>query len=346
VTTKRNVTIVDIAREAGVSTATVSNAINNRRYVESTTKLRVHAAAERLGYFPNLHARRLRTGRIGAIGLFSSMPFAVSGGESRLGFLMEIAATAAMTSLEGGVALVLVPPISAAAPPLDSLAIDGALVLEPMAADPFVAQLIERNIPVVTIGRQPDAATPLPCVDIRSAESASVLLDDLVASEAQHIALIVGNARRNSYVQSEDVYKRIAAKHRMKSIVCRIDENGGEDAGYDATLKLMRDHPEVDAIFVAVDSFAIGAVRALGELRLPIPQKVRLVTRYDGVLARQSTPPLTAVNIHLPDVATAAVDLLLRIINGTATTLEALAPLPVLVKRRSSETPAAPKSRR
>ena len=91
----RRVTILDIAREMGVAPSTVSNALSGKRYVDPALVERVKMTAERLGYRPNPVARRLRSGRASAIGLFSAMPFAVAGGASRLGFMMEIAATAA-----------------------------------------------------------------------------------------------------------------------------------------------------------------------------------------------------------------------------------------------------------
>src|SRR5262245_14035982 len=102
-------TIVDIARRVGMSAATVSNALTGRRPVDPETRERIQAAARELGYSPNLRARRLRTGRADTIAIFSSMSFAVAGGRARLGFTMEIAATAAQRAMEKGIALILVP---------------------------------------------------------------------------------------------------------------------------------------------------------------------------------------------------------------------------------------------
>jgi transcriptional regulator, LacI family len=105
----RRVTIKDVAREAGVSPTTVSHALNHRGQVDSRTRERVEQAARTLGYRPNRNAQRLRTGEAHMIVLLSSMPFAVSGGPSRLGFMMEIAAVAAAAALDRGLALVLAP---------------------------------------------------------------------------------------------------------------------------------------------------------------------------------------------------------------------------------------------
>src|SRR5579884_2093274 len=123
-------TITDVAKAAGVARSTASDALNGRRYVDARTRARVVETARALGYRPNLRARRLRTGAAQAIALISSMPFAIAGGPSRLGFFMEIAAAAAETALPHGFAMILVPPLETR-PGLDYLDVDGAIVVEP-----------------------------------------------------------------------------------------------------------------------------------------------------------------------------------------------------------------------
>lgn len=80
------VTISDVARQAGVSVTTVSHALNGRGQVDPATRQKVEEVARELGYTPNRHAQKLRGGGSNMIALMSSMPFAVAGGPSRLGF--------------------------------------------------------------------------------------------------------------------------------------------------------------------------------------------------------------------------------------------------------------------
>ncbi len=155
--------------------ASVSNALTGRRKVADATRNIVLAVADRVGYAPNLRARRLRTGRADTIAVFSPMPFAVAAGPSRLGFLMEIAAAAASAALESGIALILVPPMERGRAPFDDLQMDGAIVVEPAADDPDVALLRGRGIPVVSIGRQIGASDPA-FVDLQSELTARLLL--------------------------------------------------------------------------------------------------------------------------------------------------------------------------
>jgi DNA-binding LacI/PurR family transcriptional regulator len=335
---RKRATIVDVARLANVSAATVSNAINNRRYVDAQTKLRIDAAAAQLGYTPNVHARRMRSTGIGTIGLFSSMPFAVSGNVSRFGFLLEIAATAAISALEGGYALLLVPSVANDVPRFEELAIDGAIVVEPDADDPYIEQLRRRAIPFVTVGKQHGAAAGSAAIDLRSAETTQLLIDHLRRMSARRIALITGTTRRNSYVESEDVYAMLARSHGTESIIVRIDEIGGEEAAYAATLRLIDEHPDLDGILASVDTFATGSLRALRSRGIAVPEQVRLATRYDGIRARESRPPLTAVNLHLDVIAAEAVSLLLeQLRSGVSGGLLVRAPDPELVLRRSTD---------
>lgn len=329
-------TIVDVARKIGMSVATVSNALTGRRKVDGATLERVQAAARDLGYTPNLRARRLRMGRADTIAIFSPMPFAVASGPSRLGFLMEIAAAAAAAALENGIALVLVPPLERGRAPLQDMHIDGAIVVEPAASDPEAAILRGRGIPVVSIGRQPGAAG-VPFVDIQSATTARLLLDHLRDRAARRIALIIGDASRNSYLETERVYRRFAAAEKIKPIVLRLDETGGEAVARQQATRLLEEHPEIDAICAPVDVFAVGACKAALDLGRRVPDDLKLVTRYDGPRARECTPALTAVNLHLDEVAVMAVQLLLeRVRGGPGRRASARAPRPELVIRGSS----------
>lgn len=327
-------TLADVARAAGISLATASNALNNRRYVDQATKERVVREAARLGYVPNPRARNLRTGGAHGIALISPMPFAIAGGPSRLGFLMEIASVAATFTIEQGMVLLLVPPVDSVRLNLDHLEIDGALLVEPSAEDPTTAHFAQRGVPVVCIGRQPGA--DIPCVDLQSHATAALLLRHLHEQGARHIALLIGAQARTSHIEAEQAYLELARSQTRPPMICRIDEQGGEAAAQAAVRHLLAERPELDGICAPVDVFAVGAVRALHELGRSIPGDVKLATRYDGILARSCDPPLTAVDLHLPIVAQTACTLLLARLRGETVPVHTALPPPELIPRRSS----------
>ncbi|MFC3109820.1 LacI family DNA-binding transcriptional regulator [Undibacterium arcticum] len=332
----RRLTIRDVAREAGVSLTTVSHSLNDRGYVDPATRAKVKRIAEQLGYRPNLRAQRLRTGRANCIALFSSMPFAVAGGTSRLGFMMEIAAIAAEAALAKGLALMLVPSLESSRELLDGLDIDGALVIEPVADDPQILRLKERGVSIVCIGRQLSTTTPLPYVDLQPALTGRLLLEHLYAQGARRISLLIGAQSRYSYLEVERVYQEFVRDKNLPCFISKADESGGEESGRLTCMQLMADHPEIDAICVPVDAFATGALRALRALEKRVPDDVMLVTRYDGLRARNSEPPMTAVNLHLEEVASLAVELLFEHICADRRRDVVMGPTPQIIARKST----------
>lgn len=311
----RRPTIADVAQAAGVSRTTVSHALNGIGKVDPRTRERIKGVAAELGYRPNLRAQRLRRGQARAIALVSSMPFAVAGGPSRLGFYMEVAAAAAERALVHEYALVLIPPVQSGSA-LYSVDIDGAIVVEPEADDPAVAQLRERGLPYVALGRPTAPDDDAPYVDLHGGRVAELLLDHLRAQGARRPALIVGESTRHSSLDARAAYERAAHAHGWTPLVATAPEEGGEQAGYDRCAALLTEHPGIDALCVLVDAFAVGAVRALRDAGRRIPDDVLVVTRYDGLRARTCEPPLTAVDLRLDRAATAAVELLLARLSG------------------------------
>lgn len=332
---KVRVKLVDVAREAGVSPTTVSHALNDRGYVDQKTREAVKQVALRLGYKPNRHAQRLRTGEANMIVLISSMPFSVAGGPSRLGFLMEIAAVAAGIALDRGLALVLAPPSDTASRLFDQLDVDGVLALEPIADDSLVASFVDRGLPVVSIGRPP--VLGLPYVDLHSATTTHQLLEHLHTQGSRRIALVIGKQQRTSYIEAIVAYQAFTAERGIKPVIHTVDELLGEEGGRLATLELIAQYPEMDAICAPVDAFAAGVIQALHDLGRQVPEDVMVATRYDGLRARNSRPPLTSLNLHLDTVAAQAIDLLLEHLRGETTCRGVDGPAAELIVRESTQ---------
>lgn len=330
----RRVTIADVARVGGVSQTTVSHALNGLGRVDPATRERIRQIAQELGYRPNLRAQRLRRGQSRTIGLVSSMPYAVAAaGPARLGFYMEVAGAAAETALNAGFALVLAPPLESGLA-LDSLDIDGAIVVEPQRDDGVTRRLVERGLAVVTLGPQPGAE--FAHVDLGGAAVGEVLLGHLAAQGARHVALLVGDCERHSYLALRSTYDRFVSERGMASVVVAVPEEGGEESGYAGCVRLLEEYPDLDAVCAGVDAFAVGCVRALRDAGRNVPADVLVATRYDGMLARTCEPPLTAVDLHLGQVADAAVALLLGQLGAEHGGDPVGLPRPVLVPRQSS----------
>lgn len=335
---KKRATIIEVAKEAGVSPATVSNALNSKGYVDVQTHERIKEAISKLGYIPNIRARQLRSGKTNMIGIFSSMPLGVASGPSRLGFMMEISESAAAAALTRGMALVLTPPGTEAISLLNNLQIDGALLIEPSKDDPFLSALKERGIPTVAVGH-PINNSDIASVDTRTNKATALVLEHFYKQGAKQIALMIATTERSSYQDALTTYQQCCETWNMTPKVVRAEECDGEAAGYLSTLELMKKSPQVDAIYASVDAFAVGARKALDELGLRIPEDVMLATRYDGFRARQCNPPLTAVNLQLDQIARHAVSLLLRQLNiapSDGKESAVISDFPELIERTSS----------
>lgn len=328
-------TIADVAREAGVSRTTVSHALNGLGKVNSATRDKVKDVAARLNYRPSVRAQGLRSGRSQALALLSSMPSAVSAGPSQLGFFTELAMGCARTALLKGYVFVLAPP-EGDTNPVDRLDIDGAILLEPTADDPIAAALSDRGIPFVTI----DGPTSQSSVDLHHVETAELLIAHLLERGAKHPALVAGTSVRGSQAAARSAYLAAAERESFTPIIAEADESEGEDAGFRASESILANHPDVDALFIPIDTFASGAVQAGAQAGRTIGCDLLIATRYDGLRARTSVPPLTAVHLGLDEISSQAVDRLVAILDGSPQPgAAASGATPTLVVRESTAGP-------
>ncbi|CAM5666972.1 LacI family transcriptional regulator (Fragment) OS=Streptomyces microflavus OX=1919 GN=G3I39_27470 PE=4 SV=1 [Streptomyces microflavus] len=129
--TSRTVTLLDVARAAGVSKSTVSDALQGSGHVAEATRERVRAVAEQLGYRPNSAARRLRRSSTGAIGLHLPQT------ATRLDYYMNLAFGAVARAQEEGLDVVLLAPAGGASGRVASR-VDGLLVIDPEVGDSAV----------------------------------------------------------------------------------------------------------------------------------------------------------------------------------------------------------------
>lgn len=330
---EQRITIADVAKQAGVSRTTVSHALNGVGQVDPKTRARVKQVAAELNYRPNVRAQRLRSGKAQAIALLSSMSPAVSAGPSQLGFFTELAMGCARTALNRGYVLVLAPPSGKEI--VSTLDIDGAILLEPLPNDPLGAELTARGIPYVTIDNETSTAS----VSLNHGYVARMLLDHLSVQGAKNVGLLISSSERASQQVFKDVYVEFATAHEQAPIIHEVPEEEGEAGAYRGALKLLTEQPHVDALCVPIDAFAVGALAAAKELGREVGQDLLMAARYNGIRAQTASPPLTSVDLHLPEVSGRAVDLLLDHLGAPKPKGErAPLPTPTLIERPSSRS--------
>jgi DNA-binding LacI/PurR family transcriptional regulator len=327
--------IEQVAREAGVSITTVSHVFSGKRPVAPETRSRVLAVAERLRYRPHRAARGLATGRAMIIGVH--FPF---DDESLLldPFFMELLEGCSAAAAEVGYGFLLIRVSPEARFPL-KLALkerrfDGVIVVNPRPDNQLIPLVLQRGIPLVTVGRHlgPDRA---PWVDNDHRSSIAQLVAHLERQGYERPALIVQQSRVSSDQEDmqESFGREMLARGGEALMVHPADFS--EEQGFLHALRLLSGAHPPDAIIAAVDRAALGVLRAARELRVRIPRDLGVASADDTVLARHSDPQLTSMRLRPHALGEAAVETLLAMVEHSTVPENRLLPTE-LVPRAST----------
>ncbi|MBI3945248.1 MAG: LacI family DNA-binding transcriptional regulator [Armatimonadetes bacterium] len=345
------VTLKDVAREAGVAVSTVSRVLGGSPHPMTSvaTRERVIEAAHRLKYRYNLHARRLRTGRSEVVGI---MAWALTWGIS---FTKLHAVERAVRSkgyrtlvryaVEAEDALVQF------AHEFAESAVEGAILLN-FGPDhrEALAMLVEREIPIVSL--EPLEGVKADVVTVDRVSGVYMVTKHLLELGHRRIGMLHGGFEAPRDKERHQGYRQALAEHG-----CPVDERDLvllEGAGvmvsylrgYHAARELLTRRPLPTALFCSNDEAAIGAMKALEEAGLRIPEEMAVVGFDDVDVAAYAPVPLTTVAQPVAEQAAQAVALLFeRIANPEQERPPALVRLkPRLVVRASSGGPVAPET--
>jgi LacI family transcriptional regulator len=312
-------TQADVAKRAGVSRATVSYVLNKRADgripITEETRERVLEAARALGYAPHALARSLRSGLTHTIGLL--IP------DTNNPHYMDILSGVEAEVVAQDYYLVL---ISATLDPererhcLRSLfqqRLDG-LILAPTFPDLLedeIEELLDHTSPVVFVTPYPDADCAY--ADMRG--GAEAMMDHLIALGHRRIGFVHGVARNGLSGARVVVYRE--KSHLPGSVPDeRLIVHCGHTIqdGYQAARQLLAVDAPPTAIWTVNDLLAIGALRAIRERGLRVPEDISLAGFDDIAFAAQLYPPLTTVDIHGMELGRRAARLLFRRIEDPA----------------------------
>lgn len=327
----------DVALEANVSVMTVSNVVNGRGVVAEATRERVTEAMERLGYRVNRAAQSLRTGRTGVIGL--ALPDVDSW------YMAHLTSRIADTVAQRGLKLAIELTGASRAGELESLAhsrrlmYDG-LILSVVGLDQAELNQLHSDQPVVILGEGiPDAQ--IDRVSLPNFEGSRLAGEHLVARGCRRFALIAQEADEPSGFTTLRIQGFLSALESAGIPPADTEvvhaSSYSPAGGVEAARELLARPGEVDGVFAATDSLAVGVVRGFADAGYRVPDDV-LVVGFDDVDESQYiVPSLTTVDAGIDRVAHSAVELLLqRIEEGPdAPPRERIHP-PRLVVRESS----------
>ena len=317
---RRRVTIHDVAREAGVSITTVSHALNDKGVVAATTRQRVLDTAERLGYSADAIARGLRSNRLGIIGLvIRPLDTLDSYQPAGVDYFVRFAGAAAVEALDRGFGLMLVRDPSTRNVPGIALAVDGFIISDPIGNDPVIALLQRNGIPLVTVGRDVGREDFTDWLGMGTDVDTLVVLDHLTERGAQRVALVVGTDTNAWNADSERTYRTWASTHGRTIAIYQQDETAGEPGGAVIAEQMLAEasvHGLPDAVYCLTGRHAAGLQHRLQEAGYHVPSEVMVVAGSDSEQTRNSTPPITSIDLTPEITAKAAVDFLLRRIEG------------------------------
>jgi DNA-binding LacI/PurR family transcriptional regulator len=318
-TGRKRPTIRDVAREAGVSYATVSRVLNGREWVSPEAVRSVREAIARTGYTANQHARSLATGKSGSIAflltepqhlLFSDPNFSVllrgvaqSLSDRELTLILMIAATPdergrAVAYLSGG-------------------HVDGVLLVSPHAGDPLLSQLVQAEVPIVACGRVLGFEQVISSVAADDRSGGRSAVEHLIAAGCRRIATITGPQDTSGGVDRLQGYTDALLAHGLEVEPARIAHGDwSRESGAAAMRTLLSQAPDLDAVFVASDAMAAATLPVLREAGRGVPGDVRIVGFDDSGLAATLDPPLTTVHHPLERIAEEMVRLLTDVVAG------------------------------
>ncbi len=331
-------TIHDVAKKAGVAPITVSRVINNSGYVSDELRKRVNEAIEELGYVPNVLARSLKSKRTNTIALvftditnpfFNILARGVEDAASDLGYTVIICNTDESQEQEDKYIQLLL-----------QKQVDGFLLVPADVASKSIERIRQQNTAVVVIDRRIDDA-PADIVRGDSEGGAYQLTKYLIDLGHERIALLSGPHKVSTSVDRVRGYQRAMLEHGLKEAVDFHYGGYTQDSGRSITEKLFSQAAPPTAIFGGNNLIAIGALAALREMHIQVPEEVAVVSFDDIPESLTPNPFLTAIAQPPYRIGQEATKILVsRIKNGAVDPndyREVVFPVKLIVRESSGE---------
>ncbi|MGV9374194.1 LacI family DNA-binding transcriptional regulator [Nonomuraea sp. NPDC003707] len=314
--TDRQPTLDEVARRAGVSRGTVSRVINNAPHVSRAARQAVERAIKDLGYVPNVAARSLATQRSGAVVL------AVSSDDQALftnPFFAEVIVGVNAVLEETDLELLLILAASERgrnrlARVLQSRRADGVMLLALRENDPLAKVAAQGGVPVVYGGRSLGGSNDW-YVDADNRDGARQAAEYLISTGRTRIATITGSLDMHVGVSRYLGFRDALALAGLgDERVAHGDFT--EASGAAAMAHLLKEHPDLDAVLIASDEMAAGALGVLKEHGRAVPDEIAVVGFDDVVTARHTHPALTTVRQPIKALGREMTRMLLALIRG------------------------------
>lgn len=303
-------TLKDIAREMNLSANTVSRALRDMPDIGTETKKAIKAAAQSMGYFPNIAASTLRTNRSMAIGvivsdianpIFSDMVKGIESTSKAAGYSLLLANTNENYEEE-----------VRAVENMQRRNVDGIILFPSMIKDDLVRSLLRDKVPFVLAGRR-----------FSGIKTNLVINDDIHGGylAAQHLynkghrrfLYITGPLYISSAADRLEGFRKFLSEKGIADEALEVHESEASWTGsYQAMTVLLKNKLQATAIFAFSDFMAIGILRALHEHGLSVPDDVAIMGYDDIDYCELVIPSLTTISMSKLELGKAAANMLFR----------------------------------
>jgi LacI family transcriptional regulator len=310
-------TVRDVAKRAGVSTATVSATLNGTAFVSPVLRERVLAAVRELGYAPDAIARSLKQGRTHLIGLvvaditnpyFTELTQVIESAAQTEGYSVLLCDTAQDFAKEREYIQLM-----------RTYRVEGLILAATGRPEEYNASdMFGMRMPVVLVDRALPSL-PFDCVTLDNELAATLATRHILEFGHRRIGMIGGPDHLSAAHERKDGY-RAALQHYGAAYDEQLVRDGRfrEEDAYVVCQEMLSHRNRPTALFVANNHMLIGVMRAIAELGLRCPQDVSVVSIDDFRWANAFTPRLTTVSQPVSDIGQAALRLLLNRLAGKA----------------------------
>lgn len=303
-------TMKDVARKAGVSTATVSHVINKTRFVEKETKKKVLEVMKKLDYYPNSAAQSLRSQKTKNIGLivpnisnffFTDVIEGIEKILKKYGYTFILANSDENIEIEKEQIRIF-----------NNKLVDGLIVAPVLGDHTFLKKLLNRKNPIVFIDRKPQDYCPGDCVLVENTEGAYKAVSELIKKGYSKIGIIAAMPGLTTSDERVEGYKKALVDYGMK-----VDQNllkfgnGRYNSGYKIMKEFLLDS-NITALFVGNNLMTIGAMQFLKEKKVKVPDELAIIGFDDYNWASIVNPPLSVVKQPSCKIGEKAAELLIR----------------------------------
>lgn len=306
-----SVTIKDIAKIAGVSHTTVSRALNDSPLISQRTKTKIKTIAETLNYTPNYNAKSLVLDKSYNIGLFFST---INEGTSS-SFFYEVVK---------GVNHVIHKEFNLIVSGIDEYAdlnainrkhFDGIIVMSQSAKDDcFIYNIMKKNIPIVVLNREVQGAHVINILsdDRKGAQNA---VEHLISEGHRNIALIEGKKGFKSTHERKEGFLKALMNHNIPVHKDSMVEGKYDlESGYRAMKQLLNLSNIPTAVFCSNDDMAVGAIKAIVEEGLRVPEDISIIGFDDSIFSSFLSPALTTIKKPIEEISIKGATKLLKLI--------------------------------